>query len=180
MDNLLEIGRIARPHGLRGELLVSLTTNVADRLAPGSTVHAADRALVITASRPHQGKWIVTFDGITSREGADEVAHQPLRGEPVDDPSEPDALWVHELIGAEVVGVDGRSHGPVESVLDNPASDILELVSGKLVPLTFVVEVVDGRILVDPPVGLLDDDEAVVVLPSPESGSVAGDEAPTD
>lgn len=159
---LLEVGRIGRAHGLRGELLVSLTTNVEDRLVPGAAFRAGDRVLVVEAARPHQGKWIVQFEGVPDRTSAEALSHQPILGERVEDP---DALWIHELIGSAVVGVDGVAHGRVVAVIDNPASDLLELESGALVPLTFVVGSTGGVITVDPPRGLLDD-LADVVPPS--------------
>jgi 16S rRNA processing protein RimM len=80
-----------------------------------------------------------------------------LLAEPIEDPDE---LWIHELIGAMVVDGDVE-RGRVVQVLDNPASDILELDSGALVPVQFVVSLVPGeRIDVEVPDGLftLDDD----------------------
>ena len=111
-----------------------------------------DGPLTITASRPHQHRWIVRFDGVDTREAAEALHGVVLRAEPLEDP---DALWVHELIGATVVDQHGTEHGPVTSVEVNPASDLLVLESGGLVPLTFVVDHVDGRITVDIPDGLL-------------------------
>jgi 16S rRNA processing protein RimM len=65
---------------------------------------------------------------------------------------------VHELVGAEVVDVDGVGHGRIEAVQDNPASDLLVLESGALVPLTFVVgwDERGVRLRIDPPPGLFD------------------------
>ncbi len=146
---------MSRAHGLRGEVLVSLTTNVEGRVDPGAVLRVGDRELTVAASRPHQGKWIVQFEGIADRSAAEALHQQAVYGEPVEDL---DALWVHDLIGAEVVDVAGNPHGRVVAVIDNPASDLLELASGRLVPLTFVVEHQAGRIVVDPPRGLLDDD----------------------
>lgn len=157
---LLEIGRIGKAHGLAGQVLVRLTTNVADRLVPGTrvTLDRADRrVLEVVAARPHHERWIVTFAGLASREDADAVRGSVLLAEPLDHGDDPDALWIHELIGAEVLDVEGVSHGTVVTVLDNPASDILELDSGRLVPLTFVVEHGPGRVVVDVPPGLLTD-----------------------
>ena len=65
-------------------------------------------------------------------------------------------LWVHELVGSKVREVNGTERGVVEAVLANPASDLLELDTGDLIPLTFVVEFVDGAVLVDVPDGLFD------------------------
>ena len=151
---LLEVGRIDKPHGLRGEVVVTLTTTEAVRVAPGSVLDADGRALTVRASRPHQHRWIVDFEGLGSREDADAVVGATLRAEPLDD--DPDALWVHELIGSTVVELDGTSRGAVIAVLDNPASDLLELESGALVPLRFVVSHRDGVITVDVPIGLFD------------------------
>ena len=69
---------------------------------------------------------------------------------------DPDALWVHELIGRRVVEVDGTEHGTCVSVIANPAADLLELDSGALVPSNFVVSNADGVIVVDTPEGLFD------------------------
>jgi len=160
---LLEVGRIDKSHGLHGEVVVTLTTNVVERVAPGSVLVAgtkAPRTLTIETSRPHQHRWVVTFAGVRSREQADELHGHLLYAEPLDD-DDPDTLWVHELLGQEVVeivaGVE-RSHGRVASVIDNPASDILELDNGGLVPLRFVVDhATPGRLVIEPPRGLLDD-----------------------
>jgi 16S rRNA processing protein RimM len=76
--------------------------------------------------------------------------------EPLDDP---DALWVHELIGAEVVEVSGRARGICVAVVANPAADLLELDSGALVPVVFVTGRDDGTIVIDPPEGLFEDVE---------------------
>jgi 16S rRNA processing protein RimM len=68
-----------------------------------------------------------------------------------------DALWVHELVGATVVRAgDGAEVGRVRAVVANPASDLLELEDGTLVPVRFVVSAGDGRVEVDPPPGLLE------------------------
>ena len=70
--------------------------------------------------------------------------------------TDPDALYVHELIGSEVVEQDGTSHGIVVSVEANPASDLLVGEAGWLVPLRFVVERRGRQIVVDAPEGLFE------------------------
>ncbi|HEY5156101.1 MAG TPA: ribosome maturation factor RimM [Acidimicrobiales bacterium] len=161
---LLEVGRITKPHGLRGEVLVSLTTTESSRVAPGATLRAGDRDLVVRHSTPHHQRWIVTFEGVDTREAAEALGGTVVRAvaKAGADDGEPDALWVHQMIGATVVDVSGRDHGQVVAVLGNPASDLLELESGALVPLRFVVGGLepgpDGPTLrVDPPTGLLPD-----------------------
>ncbi len=161
---LLEVGRITKPHGLRGELLVLLTSTEPSRLAPGSMLLAGERTVVVERSQPHLNRWIVAFEGVHSREQADELAGQVLRAAPKgrSDDGDDDVLWVHELIGCEVIDLDGIDYGRVTAVLDNPASDVLELDSGGLVPLTFVVGGIEdaphgGRVVrIDPPDGLFD------------------------
>ncbi len=63
---------------------------------------------------------------------------------------------MHDLIGSRVVEVGGLDRGACVAVIDNPAHDLLELDSGALVPVTFVVDNVDGVITIDPPEGLFE------------------------
>ena len=154
MTDLLEVARIVKPHGLRGEVIVGLLTDRTERVAPGAALVTPDgTALEVVASRPHQGRWIVAFDGVPDRNAAETLRGVVLRAEPLDDP---DALWVHELVGAELVEVDGTSHGIIDSVQENPAADLLVLADGGLVPVNFVVSHESGRVVVDIPPGLLD------------------------
>jgi len=137
---LLEVGRIIKPHGLQGEVVVALVTNRNERVAPGSVLHGPHGNLVVEHSRRFEatgdGRWIVAFAGVTSREGADALREMVLHAEPLEDP---DALWAHELIGAEVVAVTGEVLGRVSAIEANPASDLLVLEGGGLIPLRFVV-----------------------------------------
>lgn len=150
---LLEVGHIGRAHGLRGEVAVTLTTDRVERVAPGSVLTTDAGELEVRASRPHQDRWIVAFAGCGSREDAERLRGLALRAEPVDDPDE---LWVHDLIGTEVATTDGVVVGRCSGVLANPASDLLELDTGALVPVTFVVDHSPERVTIDPPEGLFD------------------------
>ena len=151
---LLDVGRITKAHGLRGEVVVLLTTDRSERVTPGSVLSTDRGELTVVASRPHQDRWVVAFDGIGSREGADALRGLVLSAAPLDDD---DVLWVHELIGARVRSADGVDRGVVRSVLDNPAADLLVLDSGALVPVVFVVGTPrDGWIDVDTPDGLFE------------------------
>ena len=93
---------------------------------------------------------------MASREAAEALHGQVLRAEPLEDP---EALWVHDLVGAEVATPDGRTWGRVVAVLANPAHDQLELESGVLVPVVFLVDDTNlpERLVIDPPAGLLED-----------------------
>jgi 16S rRNA processing protein RimM len=150
----LDVGRVVRPHGLRGEVVVDLWTNREERLATGSVLRAHDRELRVTASRraPH-GRWLATFESIDGREAAEELRGVVLQALPLE---VADALWVHEMIGSEVRDAEGTMVGIVESVQANPASDLLVLEDGRLIPLNFVVSSEPGRLTVSLPPGLLD------------------------
>jgi 16S rRNA processing protein RimM len=150
---VLEVGRITRAHGIRGEVLVDLVTDRDERVAPGTVLETDRGPLTVESSRAHQGKWIVAFAGVPDRSAAEALRGTVLRAEPLEDE---DTLWVHELIGAEVVETDGTERGRVESVQANPASDLLVLDSGALVPLIFVVDHQPGRVVIDPPPGLFE------------------------
>jgi 16S rRNA processing protein RimM len=152
-DGLLEVGRIGRAHGIRGDLFVDLVTDHTERVAVGTRLYTGKHWLLITASSPSNRRWRVHFEGIDDRNAAEALAGTRLSAEPLDDP---DALWIHELIGAEVVEVDGTARGRCVSVIDNPAADLLELESGALVPVTFVVSSIDAVITVDVPDGLFE------------------------
>ncbi len=154
-DGLLEVGHIRRAHGLRGDVFVQLTSNLDSRLDPGSVLTTGRGVtLVVQASRTAaNGRRVVKFDRIADRTEAEGFANEVLYGEPVE---HDDALWAHELIGAEVVEVDGTNRGRCRALIANPAADLLELDGGALVPVTFVVGFVDGVITVDVPDGLFD------------------------
>lgn len=149
---LLEVGRVVRSHGLRGEVMVKLITDRNERLDPGSELQTAGGRLEVVVSRPHQNGFLVTFAGVDDREAADALRGTVLLAAALDDP---DTFWVHELIGAQVVEADGTGHGRVVAVEANPASDLLVLDNGGLVPLRFVVDRSADRLVIDPPVGLL-------------------------
>jgi len=153
MAAMLEVGRITKAHGLQGDVVVELVTDRAERVAPGAVLHGPDGPLTVERASPHQGRWIVHLAGVADRAAADALRGAVLKAEPLDDP---DALWVHELIGAVVIDADGTRRGRVVSVVANPASDLLELENGGLVPVRFVIGKADGLIRVETPMGLFE------------------------
>ena len=153
-DGLLEVGHIRRAHGLRGDVFVQLLSDSDVRVATGSEFFADGERLVVESSRvASNGRRIVKFAQIPDRTAAEKYANRALRGRPIDDP---DALWVHEMIGRLVVEIDGTTRGVCVAVLANPAADLLELDTGALVPSNFVVSLGDETITVDTPDGLFD------------------------
>lgn len=108
----------------------------------------------VVRSRPHGDRWIVQFEGFEDRNGAETLHGVVLSAEAIDDEG---ALFVHTLIGCRVIDADGVDRGLVEAVQANPASDLLVLEGGALVPLNFVVgDVEHGIIRVDTPPGLFE------------------------
>lgn len=150
----LELGRIGRPHGLRGEVTVVLVTNRPERTVPGAVMFAGNRELVVAAVRPHRDEWIVAFEGVATREEAEALRGSILHGDPL--AGDDRELWVHELVGSEVRDTTGRVLGRVRTVEQNPAHDLLVLEDGTLVPAVFVVGHEPGSVVVDVPDGLLD------------------------
>lgn len=154
---LLDVGRVARSHGLRGEVVVDLWTDQEDRLAPGSVLATDAGDLEVVAARPHQGRYLVQFAGVVDRSGADALRGTVLRAPARDREG---VLWVHELVGAEMVTVAGQVLGRVVAVEANPASDLMVLDGGGLVPLRFVTGHEPGvRVTVDVPEGLVEVDD---------------------
>lgn len=151
----LEVGKIDKAHGVQGDVVVTLLTDRTERLDAGAVLFRSDGVeFTVVKARPHQHRFIVEFKQIRGREQADEARGTMLFADPIDDP---DVLWMHDLIGAAVVDVDGNQLGMVESVEENPASDILVLEDDKLIPLTFLVEQQpDKTLIVDLPDGLFD------------------------
>jgi len=173
----LEVGRIVRAHGIRGEVIVEAVSNRPERFAAGSELTAkpggpgespvTSGVFVVLRAGPHGGpapagrvarsRWIVAFEGVVDRTQAETLRGTVLFGEPLaGGDSDGDELWVHELVGAEVTDSSGTVLGRVAAVEANPASDLLVLEDGALVPMVFVVEVAPGRVVIDPPAGLLE------------------------
>ncbi len=152
---LLEVGRVGRAHGLRGEVHVVAVTNLAERFAPGSALLVGDVLLEVESARMAGSGWVVQFEGVNDRNAAESLRGRSVKATALT--ARPDgAVFVHELIGAEVRDRAGSHIGRVEAVQANPAHDLLVLDSGALVPMVFVVDQQPGVVVVDLPDGLLD------------------------
>jgi 16S rRNA processing protein RimM len=136
---------------------VQLWTELTERLNPGTVLITPRRTLVVEASRPFgdRDRWIVQFEGILDRTEAERLRGIELEAEPIEVPG---TLWVHELIGTTVRDVAGTELGTVDAVEANPASDLLVLAGGGLIPVRFITEhdAAAGTLVVDIPEGLLD------------------------
>jgi len=153
-ERLLSVGRIVKPHGLAGETVVDLWSDQPTRLFPGTELVTDGGVVRVASSRRHGQRYVVRFAGVDGLAAAEALRGTVLFAEPIEVAG---ALWVHELLGAEVRTTDGRALGRVEDVEPNPASDLLVLTGGALVPVRFVVEHRPNEaVVVDVPDGLVD------------------------
>jgi len=151
---ILEVGRILRAHGLKGEVAVRFTSDREERRTPGAVVMTPLGALTVERARSTSGgDWVVKYAEVADRNEAEAMHGAVLSAEAIEDPDE---LWVHELLGAIVVDQKGCERGTVREVHEGSASDLLLLDTGHLVPVTFVVGKEPGRVLVEVPDGLFE------------------------
>ncbi|SED41155.1 16S rRNA processing protein RimM [Nocardioides exalbidus] len=130
------VGRIGKPHGIRGEVTLDVRTDEPDRrFAPGTTLRAqapagADRrptALTVARARWHQSTLLVTFEELGDRNAAEAargtVLHATLAHDEV--PDDPDEYYDHQLVGLAVVDVDNTPLGTVKALVHGSAQDLL-------------------------------------------------------
>jgi 16S rRNA processing protein RimM len=112
---------------------------------------------VVASSLMVGDRYIVQFASVTDRVSAERLRGLELEAEPLDD-TPPGTLWVHELVGALVRDASGTELGRVAAVEANPASDLMVLESGGLIPVRFVTahDAAAQTVDVDIPEGLLD------------------------
>ena len=183
---LLVVGRIGKPHGIRGEVTVEVRTDEPEaRFAPGSVLCTEPGAkppanpapgpgvpfqvpaeLTIEAARWHQGRLLVVFEGVLERDVAEALRGTLLTVDSADvaPPRDPEEFHDHQLVGLAVVTPAGERLGEVAAIDHGPASDLLVLrrPEGRTALIPFVksivpeVDLAGGRVVVDPPAGLLD------------------------
>ena len=174
------VGRIGRPHGIRGEVVIGVRTDEPDlRFAVGATLDAPERAdepaggaqLTVASARWHSGQLLVAFAGITDRTAAAERTGRWLTVDATQLPEivDPDEFRDHELIGLSVRTCAGDPVGIVADVL-HYGQDLLVVrrTDGQegesLVPFVKAivpeVDVPGGVVVIDPPPGLLDPAQA--------------------
>lgn len=171
----LVVGHLNKPHGTKGELFVwPLTDHPESVYAPGMVVFVADPngdepdrkigSLRITAVRPFRNGFLMSLEGITDRNGAEELRGRYLM-KPIEElePLAEGELFYHQLLGMQVVTKDGRRLGEIAEVYELRPAAMLEVRGPDgdvMIPyLSHIVVEADpvaGRMVIDPPVGLLD------------------------
>jgi 16S rRNA processing protein RimM len=165
----LVVGRIGRAHGVGGEVSVDVRTDSPDlRFAVGASVDTdpPERGpLTVTRARWHSGRLLVAFEEVGDRTAAEVLRGTLLVADSSTSPeTDPDEYWDHQLAGLQAVTVAGETLGEVEEVLHPPGGALLAVrrPDGGEVLVPFVkamvptVDVDGGRVVVDPPEGLLD------------------------
>lgn len=167
------MGRIGRAHGIRGAVVVGVRTDEPElRFAKGSrldTDPAGVGPLTVAGTREHSGELLVRFEGINDRNAAEELRGTWLLVDSatIAPPGDPDEFNDTDLIGLAVRTVDGAAVGTVDDVL-HPAQDVLvvKTADAREIMIPFVkaivpeVDVKSGHLVIDPPEGLLNLEEA--------------------
>lgn len=181
------VGRIGRPHGVKGELTVELRTDEPERrfaagallrtqAPPGgsSPLPVFPGTLTVRGTRWHQTRLLVTFDGVGDRNAAEALRGVLLAVEVdlAESPEDPEEFYDHQLVGLRVVTTLGAEVGELAEVVHGPAQDLLSIRArdGREILVPFVrrfvpeVDVAAGRVVVEDVPGLLspavDDEEA--------------------
>ena len=168
-DEMVLVGRIARPHGLLGQVIVNPETDfIGERFAVGATVWTGgagrEEALTITSFRVQAGRPVLAFDGFERVESVERLAGAELRvPEEALRPLEPGRFYHHDLAGCRVETTDGTTVGEVERVEGGAGGSRLVIAGSRgeiLVPLAeeicVEIDVPGRRIRIAPPEGLLD------------------------
>jgi len=171
------VARIGKPHSLNGEVTVQLhTDDPQSRFVPGATFDTqaqpgsgVPRTLTLRSARLHNGTWLLGFEQVPDRTGAESLRGTRLlvdnEVEDVTEQDEPgDAWYEEELAGLAVVTPDGSRVGAVSALEIGPSQDLLvvALDGGGTAYVPFVSEIVPqvdvagGKVVIDPPDGLLE------------------------
>jgi 16S rRNA processing protein RimM len=166
-EDLVLVGRVARPHGNRGQVIVNLDTDFAeDRFRVGGILLVGDdvRPRAIRQVRFHQGRPVIALEGIDSMDDAEALAGAELKIRAAAlEPLPEGSFYHHDLIGCEVVAASGERVGAVRAVEGTMERSRL-VVDGRrgevLIPLVadicVRVDVAERRIVIAPPEGLLE------------------------
>jgi 16S rRNA processing protein RimM len=165
----LVVGRIGHAHGVKGEVSVEVRTDDPDRRYAAGSVLGTDPPergpLTVEGCRPHHGRLLVRFAGVADRDTAETLRGTLLVVDAeTSGGTEDGEWWDHDLVGLAALTTDGRPLGAVEDVIHVPGAPLLSIRddAGRELLVPFVasivpeVDVAAGRLVVDPPPGLLE------------------------
>lgn len=169
MNDLVAIARVARPHGIRGEVIADILTDFPERFevlesVTAKLIDSSPAELKIERFRFHQGRVMFKFAGIDTVEAAEQLRNAEIcvaEAEAVE--LEADEYFDWELEGCRVATLAGEELGTVAEVMRTGGTEILVIRGGErelLVPFARAicpeVDIENKRIVVDPPEGLLE------------------------
>lgn len=113
-------------HGVRGELRIEPLTDFSQRFAPGATVWVGDVQRTVRRARPYRDSMLLlAIEGVETWEAAQAICGALLQMPESELPSLPEgAYYRFQLIGMDVVDVEGRRLGQVEEILETGANDV--------------------------------------------------------
>lgn len=146
------VGRIIKPHGVRGEVVVEVRTDEPERrFQPGAILQQGPghqptgEPLTIHSARPHGNRWLIMFDQLQDRNQADELRGTMLsiQVDPHQLPDDPDEFYSHQLLGLQVVDLAGTPLGTVAGVSHATGQTLLQVdTPQRQVLFPFVAELV--------------------------------------
>ncbi|MCD4672844.1 MAG: ribosome maturation factor RimM [Anaerolineaceae bacterium] len=158
---LLAVGKLRRPHGIHGEILMDVLTDFPDRLGPGKEVYVGEshRPYEIIHMRRHDPALLVTLDGIDTRESAGELRNQLVYVYADGLPDLPEGEYYHhQLMGLRVEDEAGNELGVLEQILVTGANDVYlvrtsddkELLLPAIHDVVLEIDIKQGKMVVRP------------------------------
>jgi len=168
---LLAVGKLRRPHGVHGEMLMEVLTDFPERLRPGITLFLAAEQppLTLNAIRSHNAGLLVMIDGIHTPEEAGLLRNQVVFVKTAGLPSLPEGEYYHhQLINLQVVTTQGQALGQVVEILETRANDVLvvraesgpEILIPMVEPFIQEVHLAQGELVVSLIPGMLPGEES--------------------
>jgi 16S rRNA processing protein RimM len=163
----LVVGKLHRPHGLRGEILTEVITDFPERLQPGVTIFLGERKLPleILSRRQHSGSLLLAFASFDNPEMARELSNQWIYVAAKDRPVLPvGEYYHHQLLGLAVVSDEDRDLGKMTRIIETGANDVYivhtpegrEILLPAIETVILKIDLELGQILVHLLPGLLD------------------------
>lgn len=163
------VGILRRPHGLKGEALVSLQTDFPDRLQKGLRLYLGEdhQPVTIRSRRHHNDGLLMAFDELPDETSLEDLHNVPLFVHKNETPVLPEGQYYqHQLLGLDVVTEDGKLLGKVAEILDTTANAVYVVrpETGKEILLPSITDVVrsidleNTRIIVRLMAGMVEED----------------------